>query len=102
MSSPSAKVVKPELKLADGVWYGRDNDKKSVVRITVADGDVGRDKGRLRRDRGRCVHRALEKAKYKATLGDFSDYEAADASKFGGGSGTAEDPYLISNEAQLR
>ena len=96
------KVVKPELKLMDGVWYGRDNDKKSVVRITVADGDVTETKVVSGETEGDAYTAALEKAKYKATYGDFSDYEAADASKFGGGSGTAEDPYLISNEAQLR
>ena len=96
------KVVKPELKLMDGVWYGRDNDKKSVVRITVADGDVTETKVISGETEGDAYTAALEKAKYKATYGDFSNYEAADASKFGGGSGTAEDPYLISNEAQLR
>ena len=34
------KVTKPELKLLDGVWYGRDADKTTVVKITVADGEI--------------------------------------------------------------
>ena len=96
------KVVKPELKLMDGVWYGRDNDKKSVVKITVKDNAITETVVVSGETEGDAYTAALEKAKYKATYGDFSDYEAADASKFGGGSGTAEDPYLISNEAQLR
>ncbi len=95
------KVVKPELTLLDGTWYGRDDDKLSVVSIEVKDGRIVKTviSGE---SEGEAYEAALEKAKYKATYGDFSDYAAADPSKFAGGSGTAEDPYLIANEAQLR
>ncbi len=95
------KVVKPELTLLDGTWYGRDDDKLSVVSIEVKDGRIVKTviSGE---SEGEAYKAALEKAKYKATYGDFSDYAAADPGKFAGGSGTAEDPYLIANEAQLR
>ena len=95
------KIVKPELKLNDGVWYGRDNDKKSVVKITVKDNAITETVVVSGEGSGEAYDAALEKAKNKAIYGDFSNYEAADPNKFGG-SGTAEDPYLISNEAQLR
>ena len=95
------KVEKPELKLNDGTWYGRDNDKKSVVKITVKDGEVATE-AISGAESGESFDAAVEKAKYKATYGDFSHYEKADASRFAGGSGTVEDPYRISNEAQLR
>ena len=96
------KVEKPELKLNDGTWYGRDNDKNSVVKITVKDGAVAETEVVSGADSGESYDAAVEKAKYKATYGDFSHYEKADPGKFAGGSGTAEDPYRISNEAQLR
>lgn len=96
------KIVKPELKLNDGVWYGRDNDKKSVVKITVKDNAITETVVVSGEGSGEAYDAALEKAENKAIYGDFSNYEAADPNKFGGGSGTAEDPYLISNEAQLR
>ena len=96
------KVEKPELKLNDGTWYGRDNDKNSVVKITVKDGAVAETEVVSGADSGESFDAAVEKAKYKATYGDFSHYEKADPGKFAGGSGTAEDPYRISNEAQLR
>ncbi len=95
------KYVKPELKLLDGTWYGRDNDKKSIVTIEVKDGEIVKTVA-SGENSGEAYEAALEKAKFKATYGDFSDYAAADPSKFAGGSGTQEDPYLISNEAQLR
>ena len=95
------KVEKPELKLNDGTWYGRDNDKKSVVKITVKDGEVATE-AISGAESGESFDAAVEKAKYKATYGDFSHYEKADPGRFAGGSGTAEDPYRISNEAQLR
>ena len=96
------KVEKAELKLNDGTWYGRDNDKKSVVKITVKDGKITGTEAISGETSGESYDAAVEKAKYKATYGDFSHYEAADTSRFAGGSGTAEDPYRISNEAQLR
>ena len=96
------KVEKPELKINDGTWYGRDNDKKSVVKITVEDGEITETTVIAGETSSDSYNAAVEKAKYKATYGDFSHYEKADAGKFAGGSGTAEDPYRISNEAQLR
>ena len=97
-------VVKPELKLNDGTWYGRDDEKTTVVSVEVENGKVIETSIKVIKgdSKGAAYDAALEKAKYKATYGDFSHYEAADVSKFGGGSGTAEDPYIIANEAQLR
>ena len=96
------KVVKPELKLMDGTWYGRDDNKLSVVSIEVKNGEITATKVVSGQSEGEAYDAALAKAKYKATYGDFSTYEAADPSKFAGGSGTEADPYLIANEAQLR
>lgn len=97
-------VVKPELKLNDGVWYGRDDEKTTVVSIEVKDGKVIETSIKVIKGdgEGAAYYAAVEKAKYKATYGDFSHYEAADSAQFGGGSGTAEDPYIIADEAQLR
>ena len=94
--------VKPELKLNDGVWYGRDDEKTTVVSIEVKDGTIVNTAVISGEESGEAYDAALEKAKYKATYGDFSHYEAADVSRFGGGSGTAEDPYIIANAEQLR
>ncbi len=96
------KVVKPELALKDGTWYGRDDGKTSVVSIEVKDGEIVKTAVISGAESGEGYDAALEKAKHKATYGDFSDYAAADTSRFAGGSGTAEDPYLIANEEQLR
>ncbi len=96
------KVVKPEAKLNDGTWYGRDDNKQSVVSIDVKDGEIIKTAVITGDNSGEAYDAAIEKAKYKATYGDFSTYFAADVSKFGGGSGTAEDPYIIANESQLR
>ena len=96
------KIEKPEQKLNDGTWYGRDSDKKSVVKIIVKDGAVTVTETVTGESTGDSYTAAVEKAKFKATYGDFSHYEEADAGKFDGGSGTAEDPYRISNEKQLR
>ena len=96
------KVEKPQLKLNDGTWYGRDKDKKSVVKITIANGAITKTEVISGEASGESYTAAAVKAEYKAIYGDFSHYEAADASKFAGGSGTAADPYKIANEAQLR
>ena len=93
------KVEKPEQKLLDGTWYGRDNEKKSVVAITVKDGQITKKEILSGTEN---IGEALAKAEYKATYGDFSHYEAADPTRFGGGSGSQSDPYLISNAEQLR
>ncbi len=96
------KYVKPELEMKDGVWYGRDDDKTTVVKITVAENTITATEVLQGADEGDAYDAAVAKAKYKATYGDFSHYETADPSQFAGGSGTATDPYLIANEAQLR
>lgn len=96
------KVTKPELKLLDGVWYGRDADKTTVVKITVADGKVTETAVVSGESSGSAYDAALAKAEYKATYGDFSTYDAADPTKFAGGTGTQADPYRIATEAQLR
>ena len=96
------KVEKPEQKLQDGTWYGRDAEKTTVVRITVENNAVTETKVLSGAESGEAYDAALAKAQYKATYGDFSHYEAADSSRFAGGSGTEADPYRIANEAQLR
>lgn len=96
------KVPKPELKLLDGVWYGRDDDKTTVVQITVADGEITETAVVSGESSGAAYDAALAKAEYKATYGDFSTYDAADPAKFAGGTGTQTDPYRIATEAQLR
>lgn len=96
------KVTKPELKLLDGVWYGRDADKTTVVKITVADGEITETAVVSGESSGAAYDAALAKAEYKATYGDISTYDAADPAKFAGGSGTQADPYRIATEAQLR
>ena len=96
------KVVKPEQKLQDGTWYGRDSEKKSVVEIVVENNAITKTTVLSGETSGDAYDAALAKAEFKATYGDFSHYEAADPSKFAGGSGTQSDPYLISTEDQLR
>lgn len=96
------KIEKPEQVMNDGVWYGRDDDKTTVVKITVASGEITNTEVLSGENSGEAYDAALAKAKYKAVYGDFSHYDAADVSKFAGGSGTEADPYLISDEAQLR
>ena len=96
------KVVAAEQAMQDGVWYGRDESKASVVKITVADGEITNTEVVSGGNSGEAYDAAVAEAKQKAVYGDFSHYEAADASKFAGGSGTESAPYLISNEAQLR
>ena len=96
------KVEKPEQKMQDGTWYGRDADKTTVVKITVVDGAITKTEVLSGADSGTAYEAALDKAEYKAIYGDFSHYEAADPSRFAGGSGTEQDPYRIANAEQLR
>ena len=96
------KVVKPEQKLQDGTWYGRDDEKTTVVKITVVNNEITATEVLSGSKTGEAYDAALAKATYKATYGDFSHYEAADPSRFAGGTGTESDPYLIADEAQLR
>ena len=102
---PDCEIVpEKEVKLLDGTWYGRDADKTCVVKIVTKDNSITETSviSGTAAEGDTAYDAALENAKYKATYGDITDFAAADTSKFGGGSGTAEDPYLISNEAQLR
>ena len=96
------KVEKPEQTMQDGVWYGRDDGKTTVVKITVKNNAVTKTEVLSGESSGEAYEAALAKAKYKAIYGDFSHYEQADPSRFAGGSGTEKDPYRIANEAQLR
>ena len=96
------KVEKPEQTMQDGVWYGRDNSKAVVVKITVKDNAVTKTEVLSGESSGEAYEAAVDKAKYRAIYGDFSHYEQADPSRFGGGSGTENDPYRITNEKQLR
>lgn len=96
------KVEKPEQTMQDGIWYGRDDGKTTVVKITVKNNAVTKTEVLSGESSGEAYEAALAKAKYKAIYGDFSHYEQADPSRFAGGSGTEKDPYRIANEAQLR
>ena len=92
------KVEKPEQTMQDGVWYGRDDGKTTVVKITVKDNAVTKTEVLS----SEAYEAALAKAQYKAIYGDFSHYEPADPARFDGDSGTESDPYRIATEAQLR
>ncbi len=96
------KVEKPQQTMQDGVWYGRDDNKTTVVKITVKDNAITKTEVLSGEASGEAYEAALAKAQYKAVYGDFSHYEQADPSRFAGGSGTEKDPYRIANEAQLR
>lgn len=88
--------------MKDGVWYGRDDNKTTVVKITVKDNAITKTEVLSGKTSGEAYEAALAKAQYKAVYGDFSHYEQADPARFDGGSGTEKDPYRIANEAQLR
>ena len=91
----------PEPSLRDGTWYGRSEDKGTVVAITVQDGEIVETLVISGDESGEDYDYALARAKFKATFGDFTDYSQMDLSGFTG-SGTAEDPYLIETGDQLR
>ena len=95
-------VVKPELKLNDGVWYGRDSEKKVVVAITVMDGEITNIKSSDGSSSGEAYENALKTAKEKSTYNDKTTYATADVSVFAGGKGTEKEPYLVKTEKQLR
>ena len=114
----------------DGTYYGRDTDKKVIVRITVkdkkivsaevvdpADFDAANSEtilAALIKDQtvknasdgttdDQTLKAALSVAVNKALLGDTSTYDPADPSSiFAGGTGTQNDPYQIATAAQLR
>ena len=95
-------VVKPELKLNDGVWYGRDSEKNVVVAITVKDGEITKIKSSDGSSSGEAYENALKTAKEKSTYNDKTSYATADVSVFAGGKGTEKEPYLVKTEDQLR
>ncbi|WP_028521249.1 FMN-binding protein [Ruminococcus flavefaciens] len=100
---PEAEIVKkPELKLNDGTWYGRDDDKKVTVTITVNDGEITKIVSSDGSTEGEAYEAALQTAKDKSTYNDKTSYAPADVSVFAGGKGTEQEPYLIKTESQLR
>ena len=114
----------------DGTYYGRDTDKKVIVRITVKDKKIVSAEvvdpanfdaansetilAALIKDQtvknasdgttdDQTLKAALSVAVNKALLGDTSTYDPADPSTiFAGGTGTQNDPYQIATAAQLR
>ncbi|MBQ9180098.1 MAG: FMN-binding protein, partial [Firmicutes bacterium] len=102
---PQAEIVPPEVEeLFDGTWYGRDPEKKTIVKITVKDNEVVGEPEVISGEQAGTdsYEAALSRAKSKALYGDKTGYGAAKADLFAGGTGTKDDPYLISNEEQLR
>ena len=87
--------------LKDGSWYGRSEDKSTIVRITVQDGAVVDTEAETGLASGDNYEQAEARARFKALYGDTTDYAPADTSVFKG-RGTEASPYLIENEAQLR
>lgn len=98
----SEKVPQKYIKMKDGIWYGRDEGKTSIVKIKTVNDKVTKIETISGKTSGKGYKEAVKKAQDKARYGDTSGYEAADASQFGGGDGTKENPYLITSEAQLR
>ena len=122
-----AKYVRPEVEIVpeknisyvDGIYYGRDKNKQYVVKVQVEQTKVVTISA-IQGNVATCdaifdevlkkqkvsgtsaLELALEEALSKAELGDDTDYEVLDPSKFAGGLGTKESPYLISNEEELR
>lgn len=100
---PEAEKYTPlALTLQDGTWYGRDDEKTTVVKIIVKAGVVTETAVLSGETSGDAYNEAVEKAEYKATYGDTTNYDAVDPTRFAGGTGTVEDPYLVADEAQLR
>lgn len=95
------KVVREEAVMKDGTWYGRNDEKTSVVKITVKDHAVTETTVVSGGSDGDAYNSAVEKAKTKASYGDDTGYGSGDTSVFAGGSGTEEDPYRIADKDQL-
>ncbi len=97
------KVHVMPLVMQDGTWYGRDSAATVTVKIEVKEGAiVAEDVLTGSKDDTESYEKALERAKSKAIYGDWTGYGKGDVSKFAGGNGTKENPYLIANEEQLR
>ncbi|MCR5666576.1 MAG: FMN-binding protein [Eubacterium sp.] len=101
---PECEIVQQEdVTYQDGTWYGRDDDESVVVKAVVKDGAVTKETVVSGDETdAEAYAEALNKAVEKSVYGDTTTYEAVDASKFAGGSGTKSDPYKIRTEAQLR
>lgn len=97
------KVPETAIVMGDGDWYGRDNAGKVTVKITVKNNEIV-DENIISGNKSDTENyeKALERAKDKAIYGDTTGYGAGNGSQFAGGNGTKENPYLISNEEQLR
>ncbi|MBQ9059835.1 MAG: FMN-binding protein [Firmicutes bacterium] len=96
------EIPQKETVYQPGLWYGRSDDKSTIVAVTISENEVkgiAIEKGKASGD---AYTEAVEKAMEKAQYGDTSGYVEADPTMFAGGSGTKEDPYQIANEAQLR
>ncbi|MBR4016137.1 MAG: S-layer homology domain-containing protein [Anaerotignum sp.] len=91
-----------ELVMRDGDWYGRDAAKTTVVKISVSNNSVTKEEAVSGQTSGDAYNEALEKAKEKAIYGDTSGYGKPDTSIFEKGTGTAESPYIVETEEQLR
>lgn len=99
---PDCEIIEAaEAKLQDGTWYGRSDDESTVVKITVENGEITATEVISGSSSGDSYDAALATAQQKSIYGDFSHYYEADITKFSGGSGTEEDPYLISTVDQL-
>ena len=87
--------------MKDGVWYGRDPDKTTIVEIHVKDDEIINIDVLQGEKSGDDYDAALKKATQKAIYGDMTDYNSTDTSALQG-SGTEKDPYLISSADDLR
>ena len=80
-----------------------DVDLKSTVKIVVVDGEVvSTELLTGSKEDTEKYENAIARAQSKAIYGDTTGYGKGDASRFAGGDGTKENPYLIANEEQLR
>ncbi|SFA96919.1 Leucine rich repeat-containing protein [Acetitomaculum ruminis DSM 5522] len=95
-----AKPVYVPIDMKDGNWTGRDKNKKSIVSITVKNGEVVK-KSIVGEKCGENFEEAFYKARQKANIGDSSDYKKADMTKFDKGKGTKASPYLLHTKEQL-
>ncbi len=101
---PEAEKVPVEpLVLRVGTWYGRDSKAAVTVKIEVKNNTVVSEEILSgSKEDTENYEKALDRAKTKAIYGDTTGYGAGDTSRFNGGDGSKESPYLISNEEQLR
>lgn len=97
------KVPVAPIVMVDGDWYGRDNAGRVTVKISVRNNEiVSEDIISGSKTDSENYEKALDRAKDKAIYGDTTGYGPGDGGRFAGGNGTKENPYLVSNESQLR